>query len=245
MKRLFFAFLFFYASLARALEGDFSGCTEQFFAVPKAAHSVNHYALCFSGFAVQYNGERKTPVFSAAMLDRARIVAAKAITRAPDFYEEARLPKRVRALLSDYKRSGYDRGHMYPSGDSHTNEASIQSMSLANIAPQSGPLNRGLWAKIEQDVRRYVLRASGPVYTLTGPAYWDVNTNEPLRKSIYIGQGVAIPTHIWKVVFDPEQDKTIVYWVANQDHVTVPDLIDLKELGRRTELDFSAHLKTS
>lgn len=62
-----------------------------------------------------------------------------------------------------------------------------QSFSLANMVPQNIQHNSGAWAKIEQDTRRYVLRAQGDVFVITGPIF--------TRESERIGpHGVKVPT---------------------------------------------------
>src|SRR4051794_4371068 len=59
--------------------------------------------LCFSGFAVLYSGQSKTPVYVVERLNRERLQAAKEMHRTDRFYEEARLPFSERAQLRDYK----------------------------------------------------------------------------------------------------------------------------------------------
>lgn len=222
------------APSASALEGDFSKCRAQFVEVPMAQDDSNDFALCFTGFAVQYSGVHRTPVFAAAMLDRQRMLDAKKTPRINEFYEEARLPSRVRSRLSDYKRSGFDRGHMYPSGDSDNEEAAAQSMSLANMVPQAPDLNRGIWNKIEQDTRRYVERSGGPVYVITGPAHLDTPTQQ-------IGRGVSVPSHVWKLVHDAPARRSWVYWIENRNEARKPEIIDVQTLETRTGLRFPGH----
>lgn len=72
----------------------------------------------------------------------------------------------ARTQLEDYAGSGFDRGHMAPAGDMASEEAMTQGFSLANIIPQAPINNRKVWAKIEKDTRKYVMRAKGDVYVI-------------------------------------------------------------------------------
>ncbi len=118
--------------------------------------------LCYEAFAVLHSGETKTPVYAAERLNRKSIEDADE-KRADRFFADARLPSAERAELEDYKHSGYSRGHMAPAGDMPTPTAMAQSFSLANMVPQNPQQNGGSWAKIEQDTRKYALRAKGDV----------------------------------------------------------------------------------
>jgi len=72
--------------------------------------------LCFDGFAVYYSPSDKKPIYVVEKLNRERLTKPKQ-ARTNLFYEEARLPVSERASLSDYRGSGYDRGHNAPAGD--------------------------------------------------------------------------------------------------------------------------------
>ena len=126
--------------------------------------------LCYEAFAVLHSGESRTPVFVAQRLNRQTLATADQ-KRADRFFADARLPRGERAELEDYKGSGYSRGHMAPAADMPTHSAMAQSFSLANMVPQDIQHNGGAWAKIEQDTRRYVRRAQGDVYVITGPVF--------------------------------------------------------------------------
>lgn len=165
--------------------------------------------LCFSSFAILHSGQTKTPVFVAQRLNRQTLAAARAIKRTDRFYAESRLPQVERAELADYRGSGYSRGHMAPAGDMGSDEAMAQSFSLANMVPQDQQHNAGAWNQIEQDTRKYVMRARGDVYVFTGPVF--------LTGASTIGQGkVAVPTHVYKLVFDADTGRAWVHWQANQ-----------------------------
>src|SRR4051794_21818882 len=72
-------------------------------------------ALCYEQFAVLHSAIVRTPLWSAEHLIRDQIEATRQLKRRSAFHHEARLPPENRAELSDYARSGYDRGHMSPS----------------------------------------------------------------------------------------------------------------------------------
>lgn len=91
-------------------------------------------------------------MFVAEKLNRQAVQDADE-KRGDKFFADARLPEAERAELSDYKGSGYSRGHMAPAGDMPTLATMAQSFSLANMVPQSSKQNSGPWAKIEKDTR--------------------------------------------------------------------------------------------
>ena len=90
--------------------------------------------LCFDGFGVMHSGITKTALWSAEYLDRNRLSAK--LPRKDSFHAEERLRSGERAELSDYARSGYDRGHMSPNADMPTLSSQHDSFSLANMVPQ-------------------------------------------------------------------------------------------------------------
>lgn len=93
-------------------------CLQQFYRdVPplltKESLKKDSYALCFNDFNVMYSGISKTPLWSAEYLTPERLSVK--IKREDSFHEETRVQLAHRALLSDYRGSGYDRGHLvYP-----------------------------------------------------------------------------------------------------------------------------------
>lgn len=183
--------------------------------------------LCFSSFAILHSGQAKTPVFVAQRLNRQMLVQGKGIKRTDRFYADSRLPAADRAELADYRGSGYSRGHMAPAGDMHNADAMAQSFSLANMVPQDQRHNTGAWSKIEQDTRKYIMRAKGDVYVFTGPAYG--------AKPVTIGVGrVAVPSYLYKVVYDEATGRVWAYWQANSADARAGAPISYQEFVRRT-----------
>src|SRR5205085_631587 len=89
--------------------------------------------LCFDAFAVGHSGATRTPLWSAEHLTANEVASARALPRRDTFHAERQLPTIERAALADYAHSGFDRGHVAPSGDMPTRAAQAQSFSLANM----------------------------------------------------------------------------------------------------------------
>ncbi len=186
--------------------------------------------LCFDQFAVLYSGNTKTPVYVAERLNRQILLAAQGFKRTDKFYADARLPRGERAELDDYRGSGWSRGHMAPAGDMGTPAAMVQSFSLANVVPQDPKQNSGSWAKIEEDTRRYVMRAQGDVYVITGPVF------EAGAQRIGAG-GVAVPSHLFKLVYDPATQNAWAHWQKNYLSANAGRPISYEELAKSTGIN--------
>ena len=164
--------------------------------------------LCFSAFAVLHSGLSRTPLYSAEYLTRKNMKNAGKLSRQDSFHAEEALPERDRAELEDYQRSGYDRGHMAPNADFATRRAQAESFSLANMVPQAHESNAGVWAGIEIATRQ-LAKDEGDLYVITGPAFMSGNLKQ-------IGN-VLVPTHIWKVIYSPAQQRAGAYLITNDD----------------------------
>lgn len=217
-----------------AMSGSFAACAHHFAAgnLPTfpGIETLTARALCFSEFAVLHSGVTKTPLYVAEVLSRSRIQAARGESRTDVFFADARLPQRERASLDDYRGSGYDRGHMAPAANMATPEGMAQSFSLANIIPQAPQNNRGAWAEIEIATRRYVSRAQGDVYVITGPVF-----SGPAK---VIGSGVRVPSHLFKLVYDPSTRRAWAHWSENNDSARIGRPISYEELVQRTGVDW-------
>ncbi len=191
--------------------------------------------LCFDGFAIYYSPQDKKPIYTVEKLHHKQFLAPHP-KRTNQFYEEARLPFAERAQLSDYRGSGFDRGHNAPAGDMHTDQSMTQSFSLANMMPQARQNNQGIWSKnVEEPTRQYVKRASGDVYVYTGS----------VGKSGSIGSGrVTVPSHLFKLVYDPSKNSAWAYWVENTNEANMSPPISYEELVQKTGIDFHLPLQS-
>ena len=227
------AVLIVIVGLSSAQADDLSKCSQSFyggvypeFTNPKLSN--NTQALCMDGFAVMYSGVSRTPLWSAEYLDRKRLQQAKEIDREDSFHEESRLPKSMRAKLSDYSGSGYDRGHLAPNGNMANRSQQYDSFSLANIAPQSPRNNRYIWRNIES-ATRYLTQQYGEVYTVTGVAFTDKKTKQ-------LADRVLIPSHFFKAVYIPASNQAGVYYAPNDESERI-EVISLDELTIKIGID--------
>ncbi|MBP1180302.1 endonuclease G [Methylobacterium sp. PvR107] len=184
--------------------------------------------LCFEAFAVLHSGMARTPLYSAEHLTRASVAEARTVVRDDSFHEEARLPENQRASLEDYVRSGFDRGHLAPAGDMPTLRAQAESFSLANIVPQNRMLNRGLWADIEESVRRVASRR-GSIFVVTGVIF----SGDAVQQ---IRGGVLVPTRLFKALYDPASGQAGAYLAPN-DASKDWGAVSIDELNRDSGID--------
>lgn len=234
MKR---PFTLFAAAIALSVLVASAGATEcpEHYAGGTAPQIVNQrlasktHELCFEAFAVVHSGITRTPLWSAEHLTRDSVSQARSLARVNNFHPEPRLPAGERAELSDFARSGLDRGHMAPSGDMPNPQAQGESFSLANMIPQDANLNRHLWEGIEGSVRNLAQRR-GSLYVITGPLF------EGERLKTLKGR-VLVPTSVFKLVYDPRA-RTAAAYVAANEATSDYSVVSLADLERRAGVRF-------
>ena len=195
--------------------------------------------LCRQGYLLSESLENKTPYWVIEHLT-AEKAQANVVQRYNKFQADPNLEKGKRAELSDYKNSGYDRGHMAPSADMKWDkDAMIECFYLSNMAPQVGKgMNRGIWARLEGDVRNWAI-SRGELFVFTGPIYQGVD-----KKTIGTTE-VAVPTHFYKIIYDPNKGEAIAFIMPNAPLSTsdIPKYITtIREVEEETGLDFLSAL---
>ena len=111
--------------------------------------------------------------------------------RQDNFRPDGGLPKGFyQATPGEYRRSGYDRGHMVPSGDrTDTVQDNSVTFLMTNIFPQASANNRGPWRELEAYGRDLIYEQGKALYVIGG---------------IYGSKGrvgkVTVPGRTWKVI---------------------------------------------
>lgn len=152
--------------------------------------------------------------------------------------------------LSDYKGSGYDRGHLTPAADmSFSEEAMSETFYMSNMTPQTPSFNRDIWMHLEKQVREWCSQY-GRVYVVTGPIL-----EKPANEYKTIGANkVVIPEYFYKTILAPIYENTddintpedsfavisIAFIIPNEgcSNDFWDYAVSVDEVERRTGLDF-------
>lgn len=154
-----------------------------------AGSDPNNYLLINDYFALSYNRGKSIPNWVAWRISGADLGQLQRPNPDP-FRPDDRLPKDwKRAMPADYSGSGFDRGHLCPSGD---RSASVEGMTatfvMTNMVPQTPDLNREVWQRLEGYLRTLVTRGSD-VYIIAG-TYGEKGK---------LKNKVVVPTYNWKI----------------------------------------------
>lgn len=198
--------------------------------------------LCRTGHLLAHSPERKTPYWVIEHLT-AEKASAKDIKRRSgfNFKPDPDLEEGKRAELSDYKDGSklYDRGHMAPAADmGWSKEAMAECFYLSNMIPQSNKMNQVIWSRLEGKVRKWAINRNA-VYVFTGPIY-----EGGILKTIGDNE-VAVPSHVYKIVYDPQKKEAIAFIMPNIPLLTkdMPIFITtIREVEEKTGLNFLSKL---
>jgi endonuclease G len=133
----------------------------------------------------------------------------------PPFCRDDALPGA--AFDSDYRHSGYSRGHLVPASDqAFSPEAIAATFLLSNAVPMPVSLNAGRWRQLENAVRRLASR-SGRVIVFTGPVF--CTGIERIGET-----GLAGPCRLFKVVLANRDGRSHAYAdvIPNTDNPPEP-----------------------
>ena len=248
----FAAALFFSSSPATAACDQFSP-----FGQPVSSHlpgdvgvasAPDRIVICHTGQVVSFNPERNVSDWVAYRLRREDLLNP-AVERKDNFRPDPQVPEQHRVVHSDYTRTGYDRGHLAPAAAMRWSfDAMNDSFLMTNIAPQVGSgFNQHIWKSLERRMRQWACER-GVLYVVTGPLY----ELTPVEKIEYDrdrdgkddnGILVDVPTHFFKLAYDPHKVEAIAFILPNRRLKTgdLPQyLTSIDDIEARSRLEFLA-----
>ena len=203
--------------------------------LPAPLKEVPETILKRKGYTVSYNRRLNLPNWVAWELNREKLVERE--SRSDKFLPDPDLPADEAVTTDDYKRSGWDRGHMCPAGDNRWHWRAMQeSFYMTNICPQNHNLNRGDWKELEEDCRRWA-EQEGRIYIVCGPILYN-------RQPRTIGREhkVAVPDAFFKVVLcaDSRPPRAIGFIFKNTagNHPLDSYVNSVDQVERITGIDF-------
>ena len=194
--------------------------------------------LCRKGFLLAYSSIYKTPIWVIEHLTAEKAQGNLSISK--KFQPDPDLKKGERAELDDYKNSGYNRGQMAPVANMKWNQQAMdESLYLSNVVPWVGERRKhGILKSIEERVLDLAINR-GALYIFTGPIYED-----GMIKTIGSNK-VAVPTHIFKIIYDPYKVEAIAFIMPNEEPSTAnmhTYLVTIRDIERKTGLNFLSNL---
>ncbi len=136
------------------------------------------------------------------------------VERENNFRPDYRVPKRFRGDLSDYRGSGFDRGHLVASANQ--NDTKIQNSEtflLSNMSPQHPSLNRQIWRVLESEIRRLDAEPNvRETYVICGPLFDFTESVDFIGERDDNGIEIPIPSHFFKCVLTEEASGKLKMW---------------------------------
>ncbi len=192
------------------------------------------------GFTLSYNKKRLVPNWVAWVLTKERTQGTE--KRANDFQPDFSIKNGPIAYDSDYRNSGYDRGHMCPSADcKHSREAMNQCFLLSNMCPQTHKLNAGDWEQLETLCRKWAATYDS-IYIVCGPIIEKGETYKTIGEN-----KVTVPKQFFKVVlrWTGDDSAEAIGFIMNNDDSDFPVYsyaVTVDSVETRTGINFFSKL---
>lgn len=199
---------------------DLSSSVQMRLGLPIDSDLSDDYLLDRVYWVASYNNSRRVPNWVAW-----RVIAADlgSTPRQDNFRPDALLPDGFyRVTATDYRNSGYDRGHLCPSADRTSSlQANAATFLMSNMNPQTPSLNQGVWALFE-DFTRSLVKQGKEVQVIAGGVFSET--------SVVIGPLIGVPAASFKVVVvvEPGQGpsdiaaSTLIYSIVVPNANNVP-----------------------
>ncbi|KAL6258872.1 hypothetical protein P5V15_010817 [Pogonomyrmex californicus] len=165
----------------------------------------------YEDFVLSYDRRNRVAHWVFEHLTKERLQCNTEVDRSKcEFKPDQSIHPFFRSENTDYKGSGYDRGHLAAAGNHKMEQKHMeQTFFLSNMAPQIGKgFNRDSWNRLEKHVRK-LTNIYKDVYVCTGPLYLpkkEADGKKYVRYEVIGANHVAVPTHFYKVIVGETND---------------------------------------
>lgn len=149
----------------------------------------NHYLILRNAYALDYSDTLRQPNWASWNYT----TSDSGSSGRGSFATDTNLPAGFyQVKTTDYQGSGYDRGHLCPSGDRTVSVAiNEETFLMSNMMPQAPDNNQGVWANLETYSR--AIAASNEVLVICGP--------EGFGGTVTASAGqIPIASNVWKII---------------------------------------------
>ena len=205
MKKLLFVLLFLPLSAWAQINAQCPQFTPH--GAPQYQAQPGDQELCRQNYAVIHRCSVKAPVAVFEHLTQAAMSGTA--RRRNNFRPDPEVYPQCQASLADYATVGrtHDRGHLSPAANNtQTPEIMSESFLLSNMIAQVANNNRGIWKQLETWERDWAMKG-GDFYIVSGGIF---DQGHPVT-----GNGLGIPTRIYKVIYERQSGQTQAYLMPN------------------------------
>lgn len=164
-----------------------------------------------AAYVLGYDENRRLAVWACVIL-KEKDLALPRVKRTNRFLADPAIASDPVAP-GEYARSGFDRGHLVAVADvAHSETAMRESFYMSNMAPQAPACNRGVWRKLEAEVRNIAKREKA-ICVFTGPIFM----KDKGSRTTIGPRALPVPDAFYKVVLDLTPPmKAIAFIVPNR-----------------------------
>ena len=200
-----------------------------------ASTRPDNYLIERPQYALSYNCSAGIPNWASWQLDRSWIGK---VERSNDFRPDPDLPENCYAAKpNDYRGSGYDRGHLVPSGDrTRRKEDNSATFIMSNIIPQAPANNREVWREFEEYCRDLVFQGKELYIVAGGSEFAEKIARDKVTVQKYDWKVVLILDRLREEI-NLDNAQTIAVWIPNskevertswRDYIVPVDLVEKK-----------------
>lgn len=138
----------------------------------------------------------------------------------------------------NYKKSGYNKGHLCPAGDRKKSyDLYKETFFTSNTTPQLHEFNAGIWNRLEQKTRYWATKNNG-LYVITGGIL--SNNLKTIGK-----ENVSVPEYFYKILLTKDGKKMIGFLIPHKksDKALYEYSVSVDSIEKITGIDFFPELE--
>ena len=200
---------------------------EDFLPTSTTGQTIHH-----QGYSLSYNEPHEQAEWVAYELKKSHL--SNTNFKRP-YFEIDEAVKTKAAHWRNYKKSGYDKGHLCPAGDrKYSQTAHDETFLTSNISPQKHDFNAGVWNRLEQKTRYWASKYDG-VFVVSGGVLKGTMKTIGTEK-------VAVPNQFYKVIIDNNSgDTKMLAFLMDHEDSNKPlykFVVSVDEVEALTGIDF-------